>query len=67
MTGRGKRVRQDGAHPQPQTCPQIKIRLAVFTGFCALRAHHIRIRAWPWAARQLASGAAAAGGALARA
>eukprot|EP00966_Prymnesium_polylepis_P302901 6997694-Prymnesium_polylepis.1 len=42
---------------------------AVFTGrflHCA-RASHIRIRAWSWAAGQLASGAAAADGALARA
>ena len=46
MTGRGERVRHDGAHPQPQTCPQTKIRRAVSRDlFCI--GHRARITSAP--------------------
>ena len=46
MTGRGERVRHDGAHPQPQTCPQTKIRRAVSRDFFCI-GHRARITSAP--------------------
>mmetsp|Transcript_36600 Transcript_36600/g.96235 ORF Transcript_36600/g.96235 Transcript_36600/m.96235 type:complete len:223 (-) Transcript_36600:177-845(-) len=46
MTGRGERVRHNGAHPQPQTCPQTKIRRAVSRD-CFCIGHRARITSAP--------------------